>query len=110
MCISIAGPGAPATKASSRFRSALNETGGACLRAAQQPVFSPDGRTLYTVSHDRTPIAWDVVGDRVLARRGFPTRGAMNLMPMQETWPRCPMPCNEPVLMGSGLLRCDMSG
>ena len=25
----------------------------------QQPVFSPDGETLYTVSHDGTAIAWD---------------------------------------------------
>jgi WD40 repeat protein len=31
--------------------------------AVQQPVFSPDGETLYTVSHDGTAIAWDIGGD-----------------------------------------------
>ena len=34
----------------------------------QQPVFSPDGETLYTVSHDGTAIAWDLTGDRRLGR------------------------------------------
>ena len=29
----------------------------------QQPVFSPDGKTLYTVSHDGTAIAWDLTGE-----------------------------------------------
>ena len=34
----------------------------------QQPVFSLDGGTLYTVSHDGTAIAWDLTGDRRLGR------------------------------------------
>ena len=34
----------------------------------QQPVFSPGGETLYTVSHDGTAIAWDLTGDRRLGR------------------------------------------
>jgi len=34
----------------------------------QQPVFGPDGETLYTVSHDGTAIAWDLTGDRRLGR------------------------------------------
>jgi WD40 repeat protein len=34
----------------------------------QQPVFSPDGATLYTASHDGTVIAWDVTGERGLGR------------------------------------------
>jgi WD40 repeat protein len=34
----------------------------------QQPVFSLDGATLYTVSHDDTAIAWDLTGDRRLGR------------------------------------------
>ena len=39
-------------------------------RDVQQPVFSPDGKTLYTASHDGTVIAWDVSGgkDSGLAR------------------------------------------
>ena len=37
--------------------------------AAQQPVFSPDGDTLYTVSQDGTAIAWDLTGRRGLARQ-----------------------------------------
>ena len=36
--------------------------------SVQQPVFSPDGETLYTVSHDGTAIAWDLTGDRRLGR------------------------------------------
>ena len=36
--------------------------------SVQQPVFSPDGETLYTVSHDGTAIAWDLSGDRGLGR------------------------------------------
>ena len=36
--------------------------------SVQQPVFSPDGETLYTVSHDGTAIAWDITGDRGLGR------------------------------------------
>ena len=50
-------------------RSTLRETLRGHSRAVQQPVFSPDGRTLYTVSHDGTAIAWDVAGERGLARR-----------------------------------------
>ena len=34
----------------------------------QQPAFGRDGRTLYTVSHDGTAIAWDLTGDRRLGR------------------------------------------
>jgi WD40 repeat protein len=36
--------------------------------AVQQSVFSPDGQTLYTVSHDGTAIAWDMTGERCLGR------------------------------------------
>ncbi len=36
--------------------------------SVQQPVFSPDGETLYTASHDGTAIAWDIGGDRGLGR------------------------------------------
>ena len=32
------------------------------LGIVQQPVFSPDGGTLYTASHDGTAIAWDIDG------------------------------------------------
>ena len=38
------------------------------LRLSRAAVFSPDGNTLYTVSHDRTAIAWDLTGDRWLGR------------------------------------------
>ena len=34
----------------------------------QQPVYSHDGATLYTVSHDGKAIAWDMRGDRRLGR------------------------------------------
>ena len=34
--------------------------------AVLQPVFSPDGGTLYTVSADGSAIAWDLAGDRRL--------------------------------------------
>ena len=34
----------------------------------EQPVFSPGGETLYTVSHDGTAIAWDLTGARRLGR------------------------------------------
>jgi WD40 repeat protein/DNA-binding SARP family transcriptional activator len=34
----------------------------------EQPVFSPDGQTLYTVGHDGSVIAWDMTGERGLAR------------------------------------------
>ena len=34
----------------------------------EQAVFSPDGRTLYTVSSDGTVIAWDLAGDRGIKR------------------------------------------
>jgi WD40 repeat protein len=34
----------------------------------QQPAFSSDGETLYTVSHDGTVIAWDLTGERGLGR------------------------------------------
>ena len=30
----------------------------------RRPVFSGDGKTLYTASHDGTAIAWNVAGDR----------------------------------------------
>ena len=30
--------------------------------------FSPDGKTLYTTSHDGTAIAWRIAGDRGLGR------------------------------------------
>ncbi len=33
-----------------------------------QPVFSPDGTTLYTASDDGTAIAWDIDGSRRLGR------------------------------------------
>jgi serine/threonine protein kinase/WD40 repeat protein len=36
--------------------------------SVQQPVFSPDEKTLYTVSHDGSAIAWDMTGERGLAR------------------------------------------
>ena len=36
--------------------------------AVQQPVFSPDGKTLYTVSDDGTAIAWDLAGNRSVER------------------------------------------
>ena len=36
--------------------------------SVQQPVFAPDGKTLYTVSHDGTAIAWDMTGKRGLGR------------------------------------------
>jgi WD40 repeat protein len=36
--------------------------------AVQQPVFSPEGNTLYTVGHDGTAIAWDIGGERGLGR------------------------------------------
>ena len=32
--------------------------------SVRQPVFSPDGETLYTASDDGTAIAWDVDGSR----------------------------------------------
>ena len=37
-------------------------------RDVQQPVFSLDGRTLYTVSSDGAAIAWDVTGTRRVMR------------------------------------------
>jgi WD40 repeat protein len=36
--------------------------------SVQQPVFSPDGKTLYTVGHDGSAIAWDMTGEHGLAR------------------------------------------
>jgi WD40 repeat protein len=36
--------------------------------SVQQPVFTSDGKTLYTVSHDGTAIAWGMTGERGLAR------------------------------------------
>ena len=36
--------------------------------SASQPEFSPDGKTLYTTSHDGTAIAWRIAGDRGLGR------------------------------------------
>ncbi len=36
--------------------------------SVQQPVFSQDGATLFTVSHDGKAIAWDIRGDRRLGR------------------------------------------
>jgi WD40 repeat protein len=36
--------------------------------SVQQPVFSPDGEILYTVSHDGSAIAWDMAGERGLVR------------------------------------------
>ena len=36
--------------------------------SAAQPEFSPDGKTLYTASHDGTAIAWRIAGDRGLKR------------------------------------------
>ena len=36
--------------------------------AVGQPVFSPDGATLYTASDDGTAIAWDIDGSRRLGR------------------------------------------
>ena len=36
--------------------------------AAQQAAFSPDGRTLYTVSFDGSAIAWDLTGERGLGQ------------------------------------------
>jgi WD40 repeat protein len=46
----------------------LRETFTGHAGAAVAPVFSPDGRTLYTASHDGGVIAWDVRGDRRLGR------------------------------------------
>ena len=46
----------------------LRETLRGHSNYVQQPVFSPDGETLYTVSHDGTAIAWDLTGDRRLGR------------------------------------------
>jgi WD40 repeat protein len=36
--------------------------------AVEQPVFSPDGETLFTVGNDGTAIAWDIGGERGLGR------------------------------------------
>ena len=38
------------------------------LGLRREPEFSPDGKTLYTTSHDGTAIAWRIGGDRGLGR------------------------------------------
>ena len=46
-------------------------------------VFSPDGRTLYTVADDSTVIIWDVAGDR---RLGSPFRTGLRTIP-EDAYP-----------------------
>ena len=53
-----------------RARRLARETLRGHSASVQQPVFSPDGKTLYTAGEafDGTAIAWDVGGDRRLGR------------------------------------------
>jgi WD40 repeat protein len=50
----------------------------------QQPVFSPDRKTLYTASHDGTAIAWDIDGLGVLGRPFRFTHGRAAQEPNQH--------------------------
>ena len=47
----------------------VRETLSGHSASVQQPVFSPEGKTLYTVSFDGTAIAWDLAGTAVSGGR-----------------------------------------